>query len=297
MHIFSKYSPHGDELNVHPDANHRHSSNTFATIITLATTIYIGLFLALPSAHAARVQFHTFLGDIEVDLFDQQTPIASDAFLSLVDNGVFDNSIIHRIDNNRLMEGGLYSLANGTLSPISNLGVTRSEVLFSNVRGTLAYADPAQLSASLRSVQWFINLCDNSDILDRQNGGYTVFGRVSDAGMAVVDAIAQLEKLSFEGFPDLPLRHYSAQDALNGEVIAQDNYALIKRVVILDNTETSDIELPPLILQATPSPGVTSENDDVIEGIGALNSNDFWAFLMLILIKRRSGVFRPNHRS
>ena len=38
--------------------------------------------------------------------------------------------------------------------------------------------------------QWFINLNDNSNNLDNQNGGFTVFGRILGSGM---DAIEGLE--------------------------------------------------------------------------------------------------------
>ena len=40
--------------------------------------------------------------------------------------------------------------------------------------------------------QFFFNLDDNSENLDDQNGGFTVFARVIE-GMDVVDAIAEVE--------------------------------------------------------------------------------------------------------
>jgi len=62
----------------------------------------------------------------------------------------------------------------------------------SNVRGTIAMAkldgDPDSATN-----EWFINLGDNSANLDKQNGGFTVFGRVLDPGMDVVDTIAALD--------------------------------------------------------------------------------------------------------
>ena len=40
--------------------------------------------------------------------------------------------------------------------------------------------------------QFFFNLANNSENLDDQNGGFTVFARVIE-GMDVVDAIAEVE--------------------------------------------------------------------------------------------------------
>ena len=57
--------------------------------------------------------------------------------------------------------------------------------------------------------QWFINLDDNSSILDGQNGGFTVFGRVIGNGMDVVDEIAALPTYDIStihpAFTDVPL--------------------------------------------------------------------------------------------
>jgi hypothetical protein len=64
--------------------------------------------------------------------------------------------------------------------------------------------------------QFFFNLKNNAGDLDGQNGGFTVFGRVldnaavSNDGMAVVDAIAGLQRYNFgDAFTDLPLSDYA----------------------------------------------------------------------------------------
>ncbi len=48
--------------------------------------------------------------------------------------------------------------------------------------------------------QWFINLDDNTG-LDTNNGGFTAFGEVLGDGMAIVDAIAGLQRGNIGDFP------------------------------------------------------------------------------------------------
>ena len=66
--------------------------------------------------------------------------------------------------------------------------------------------------------QWFINLADNGgepNNLDTTNGGFTVFGTVSAAGMTTADAIAALPifnaaALYGNNFTQLPLRNFTS---------------------------------------------------------------------------------------
>ena len=77
-----------------------------------------------------------------------------------------------------------------TFSPIPN----EARPDLHNVRGTIAMAKLPDDPDSATS-QWFINLIDNSgppNNLDTVNGGFTVFGTVSAAGMTTADAIAAL---------------------------------------------------------------------------------------------------------
>ena len=87
-----------------------------------------------------------------------------------------------------------------------------------NVRGTIAMAKLPDDPDSATS-EWFINLVDNSGApnnLDTLNGGFTVFGTISAAGMTTADAIAALPNydasLLYGGaFTTLPLRDFTSQ--------------------------------------------------------------------------------------
>ncbi len=243
--------------------------------------------LCLPPALASTVQFQTVLGNFEVALFDEATPITVTDFLALVAEGRYENSIIHRSESGFIVQGGGYFLENDTLNPIPFTQAREHEVMFSNVRGTIALASAAAADAA-QTAQWFINLADNGATLDLQNGGFSVFGSVIDNGMAVVDAIAGLESLNFETFPALPLRNYGAQDALNGVEIARDNYVIVHNIVLLDegdNDSPATVGLPPRVAQPTPTPTADSDGDaDKLEGIGSVGAPGFLTLLLALFV-------------
>lgn len=167
---------------------------------------------------SSLVTFHTSLGSFDVELLEDVAPATVENFLQYVEDGDYNNTIIHRslkfADGNPFIihGGGYYTdlSAVPTDPPIAN------NVGLSNSRGTLAMASPLGNPDGATS-QWFINVSDNP-LLDTQDGGFTVFGRVTDDGMDVVDAIAALPKFDFSPyglptvFQHLPLVNYTSVD-------------------------------------------------------------------------------------
>ena len=165
------------------------------------------LFLPL-AGQAAVVRLQTVLGVVDIALSDNEAPRTVANFLSYLNHGAYNNSFIHRNVPGFIIQGGgyLWDDATGVRqitagAPVANeFSVSRS-----NLRGTIAMAKIDGNPDSATS-EWFINLADNSANLDNQNGGFTVFGRVTGNGMAVVDAIAALTTMNAGGaFTDLPL--------------------------------------------------------------------------------------------
>jgi cyclophilin family peptidyl-prolyl cis-trans isomerase len=152
-------------------------------------SIYLGplllaLLLATLGARAGTfVHMRTTLGDLHVELYDQDKPVTVANFLRYVTNGVFTNMIFHRAFTNgiQIIQSGALGgpNTNGDLYGLPDYGTIPSEfgegAFYSNTYGTLAMAlaagDPDSATSS-----WFINLKDNSFDLDFQN--FTVFGRV-----------------------------------------------------------------------------------------------------------------------
>ena len=104
----------------------------------------------------------------------------------------------------------------------------------SNLRGTLAMAklpdDPDSASR-----EWFVNLTDNSQNLDYQNGGFTVFGSIMGSGIDYFDAVSAQTLHTFgiligPGFSSLPVINadgtlHSGYGAIFNENVARVNSA------------------------------------------------------------------------
>jgi cyclophilin family peptidyl-prolyl cis-trans isomerase len=201
-----------------------------------------GLCCARPSP-ATIVRFNTSAGDIDVRLYDPVTPISVANFLSYVTTNRYHGTFIHRVPQrpasqgggtaNFVVQGGGFRLNNSIFAaaqialdpPIGN------EPMFSNTRGTLAFAKNAQGATS----QWFFNLKDNS-FLDSDD--FTVFGRVLGDGMNVVDAINNLPTVNAsaahnaqgEDFDEVPV--FDRQKVLDQNDIHNADAVMINSVVI-----------------------------------------------------------------
>ena len=147
----------------------------------IAITVLICTAALLPRASDATVvKFETVLGDFEVNLYDNATPQTVSNFLSYVQNLNYDNSIFHRSVPGFIVQGGGFVTdQNAQISSITANAPVNNEPTYSNVRGTIAMAKVAG-DANSATNQWFFNLANNAANLDNQNGGFTVFGEITD---------------------------------------------------------------------------------------------------------------------
>lgn len=157
------------------------------------------------------VVMRTTFGDIIIELFQTDAPITVENFLHYVTTGFYDETCIHRVDNNSsfsIIQGGGYNVIGYTIyikTPDREPIVNESYNGLSNLRGTIAMArttDPDSATS-----QFFINHEDNT-LFDKANYadgyGYCVFGRVIH-GMDVVNIIANSPNYwisqQFQNFP------------------------------------------------------------------------------------------------
>ncbi len=154
----------------------------------------------------------TTLGDIDLTLYAEATPLSVDNFLAYVDTNRLIDSFFHRKINNFVVQGGSFTWAAGsTRVAVPTFAPVQNEPGISNTRGTIAYAklggDPNSATSG-----FFFNLVNNNatsvNNLDAQNGGFTVFAKVVGNGMSVVDAIAALPNINagspYNNLPYLP---------------------------------------------------------------------------------------------
>lgn len=193
-------------------------------------SLFFALLLwGLSVASAQTVRFKTNLGDIDVELLPASAPETVKNFLAYMNEGAYNNSVVHRSVANFIWQGGGYRLDGTTFREITAKAPVVNEFKESNIRGTIAMA---KLDGNPNSAtnQWFFNLSNsNAANLDRQNGGFTVFGRVKDAAsLAIMDRIAAVPVPSSATHPfgspfnEMPLQNYtSGTPNTNNYIIVQ----------------------------------------------------------------------------
>ncbi len=133
-----------------------------------------------------KVLLQTSMGDITLQLRDDK-PTTTGNFKNLVQQGVYDGTIFHRVIADFMIQGG--SNSNASVAPIPDeIGNDNH-----NNIGTVAMAKTSQPNSA--TSQFFINVADNSKITYPDgttfDGTYTVFGTVI-SGMDVANAISQV---------------------------------------------------------------------------------------------------------
>jgi len=168
------------------------------------------------------VRFDTTLGDIDVRLYETATPQSVANFLNYVLDDDFDASFFHRapkqvrrdengnpVQDNQgnfifdtfVLQGGGFNFSDTTgLGNVPTDTPVQNEPGISNLPGTIAYAkqggDPNSATSG-----FFFNTVDNSENLDNQNGGFTVFGRIV-RGFDTLNLISDLDVFDLDPAPD-----------------------------------------------------------------------------------------------
>lgn len=201
--------------------------------------LVLALCLAPSLALATLVRFETSSGPIDLDLYDTQAPLTVTNLLAYVNAGDYDRMFFHRLVPGFVVQGGGYRFPE--LSKITSRGNIQNEFSTQrpNVRGTVAMAKLSTPNSA--TSEWFINLSNNPSLDNPLNsGGFTVFGRVTPASMAIVDALAALQVVNangtaFTAFGELPIRSLPASGLLDTA-----DLVYVPRARVLPTATTSD---------------------------------------------------------
>ena len=156
----------------------------------------------------ATVLLSTPLGDITLELDEENAPVSTKNFLEYVASGHYVGTVFHRVIDGFMVQGGGYDEnleKKKTLDPITNEAANGLK----NDRGTVAMARTMELNSA--TAQFFVNVVNNDFLNHRaptpEGYGYAVFGKVAD-GMDVVDKIKAVKTGSKGPFQkDCPQEH------------------------------------------------------------------------------------------
>ncbi|GHU30967.1 peptidyl-prolyl cis-trans isomerase [Betaproteobacteria bacterium] len=150
---------------------------------------------------APSVEMQTSQGKIVLELDAAKAPRTVENFLQYAKDGFYNGTIFHRVIDGFMIQGGGFTSnmkPKEPRAPIAN----ESKNGLKNQRGTIAMArrpDPDSATA-----QFFINHKDNPGLDFPLNGGYAVFGKVTQ-GIEVVDKIAKTPTGNRDSYQNVPV--------------------------------------------------------------------------------------------
>jgi cyclophilin family peptidyl-prolyl cis-trans isomerase len=129
----------------------------------------------------------TSMGDIEVDLFENETPTTVNSFLFLTKEKFYDGLTFHRVVKDFVIQGGDPD-GTGTGGPGYQIPDEITERKYKTYTLGMANAGP-----NTNGSQFFITTGSiPAESIGALNGNYTIFGEVTK-GFAIVDSIERVE--------------------------------------------------------------------------------------------------------
>ena len=148
----------------------------------------------------------TNLGTIELELFEDQTPVTTQNFIDLAEKGFYDGVIFHRVTDGFMIQGG-DPTGTGMGGPDYTIEDEFRDDLQFTGEGILAMANTGRPHTG--GSQFFITLAATPWL----NGHHTIFGKVVK-GMDVVKKIGKT-KTDYADRPvdDVVMQHVTIKDA------------------------------------------------------------------------------------
>jgi len=169
----------------------------------------LGLYMASVNAGNSPTQepltellFETSMGSFTLELYSDKAPKTVANFLAYVDDGFYDNTLLHRVIPDFVIQGGGFESGMKYKTPGAPVKNESSNRL-KNLTGTISMA--RRTHPDTATSQFYINLSHNSslDYISDLQPGYTVFGKISK-GMDVINKISMVETTTVDRSKDVP---------------------------------------------------------------------------------------------
>tara|TARA_Y100001968_G_scaffold24394_1_gene19082 strand:- start:6 stop:1808 length:1803 start_codon:yes stop_codon:yes gene_type:complete len=230
-----------------------------------------------------------------VELYDiknkinQSTPITSDNFIRYVNDNSYENTFIHRLVSDFVIQSGGFKILNDSnqagfsVSSIQSKGEILNEPGNSNYMGSIAMAKVNGQPNSATS-QWFINLSNNNH-LDIDNEGFTVFGHIlgdginnplllNQPGIATYPLDLKFTETTIQ-LPNVPLLN------LDNTGLQKNNFFIIEEIASVDTRPDQIANKYNVIISAEDIDGnqsnqyvIVTVNDIQGEVLNGINDNE-----------------------
>lgn len=182
----------------------------FTTILVLFAALQTKSLAATPKGQYVqpnnlfpKVRVETSMGNFVLELDRVKARITTDNFLSYVVGGEYNKTIVHRVEEDYLIQAGGYNIDYSEIvayDPIFNESGNGLKNSFGSIAMAKAYSD-----AHSATSQFFINLNNNTNLNPGSSWGYAVFGQVVE-GYDIVETIGQVEvgQSPELGYPTVP---------------------------------------------------------------------------------------------
>ena len=137
----------------------------------------------------SKVKISTGKGDMIVELYDNETPITTDNFKKLINEGFYNGLNFHRVLPDFVIQGGCPN-GTGAGGPGYNIPCEVSAEKQYHDRGVLSMAHAGRNTGGS---QFFI--CHSRNNTSHLDKNHTCFGKVID-GLDVIDLIQQGDKIN-----------------------------------------------------------------------------------------------------
>ena len=209
----------------------------------------LALLLLSLNAAATVVRFETTVGSLDIEMYDEEAPVTVNNFLNYVNDGDYDNTVIHRTDPGFIIQGGGYRfLGNSRFESIPLDSNIVNEAQISNTIGTISMARNTNPNSA--NSQWFFNMANNTGLDPaNNNAGFAVFGKVIK-GMDTLYLIESMLRINFFDatpggsavFGEFPLYRYDEGTNPNSSnpILDENVIKIIRAYVLTDEFQITE---------------------------------------------------------